>query len=135
MTKNDIQSITLSEDRITVTTMDGRTAYERFADYPRLRHATPDELAAYTVDDTGIHWASLDEDLCFDGFFNKPRRNQLYELFTSHPELNASAIARRLGISQSLFAQYVSGTKRPSAARIEEIISTVRAIGRELQAV
>ena len=50
----------------------------------------------------------------------------------AHPELNASAIARRLGLSQSLFAQYISGSKKPSAARYKEIIEAIRAIGREL---
>ena len=45
---------------------------------------------------------------------------------------NASAIARRLGISQSLFAQYVSGSKKPSTIRYREIIETIRSIGREL---
>lgn len=49
-----------------------------------------------------------------------------------HPELNASAIARRLGISQSLFAQYISGTKKPSEKRMNEILASVRDIGREL---
>ena len=49
-----------------------------------------------------------------------------------HPELNASAIARRLGISQSLFAQYISGAKKPSEKRMREIMDTMRAIGREL---
>ena len=50
----------------------------------------------------------------------------------AHPELNASAIARRLGISQSLFAQYISGTKTPSAKRMEEILESIRSVGREL---
>lgn len=58
--------------------------------------------------------------------------NPLYEVFISHPELNASAIARRLGISQSLFAQYVSGTKKPSAERLAAIFETIRSVGREL---
>jgi predicted transcriptional regulator len=46
--------------------------------------------------------------------------------------LNASAIARRLGISQSLFAQYISGAKKPSEKRMREIMDTMRAIGKEL---
>ncbi len=50
----------------------------------------------------------------------------------AHPGLNAAAIARRLGMSQSLFAQYVSGTKKPSKKRLEEIVETIRTIGREL---
>ena len=49
--------------------------------------------------------------------------------------MNASAVARRLGLSQSLFAQYVSGTKKPSKQRFDEIIETIREIGRELMTV
>lgn len=67
--------------------------------------------------------------------FQEKKSNLLYDMFIAHPELNASAIARRLGISQSLFAQYISGTKKPSKKRFEEIIKTIRAIGRELMAV
>ena len=53
----------------------------------------------------------------------------------AHPELNASAIARRMGISQSLFAQYISGAKKPSAERLNQIFATIRAIGQELMVV
>ena len=35
----------------------------------------------------------------------------------------------------SLFAQYVSGTKKPSKQRFDEIIETIREIGRELMTV
>ncbi len=80
----------------------------------------------------GIHWRELDEDLSFEGFFREKKSNPLYDLFIAHPELNASAVARRLGLSQSLFAQYVSGTKKPSKQRFDEIIETICEIGREL---
>ena len=50
----------------------------------------------------------------------------------AHPELKASAIARRMGISQSLFAQYISGTKKPSQERLAQIYATLHAIGQEL---
>jgi predicted transcriptional regulator len=53
----------------------------------------------------------------------------------AHPELNVSAIARRLGISQSLMAQYISGKKNASDARVTLILDTVREIGQELIAV
>ena len=83
----------------------------------------------------GIHWRELDEDLSFEGFFREKKSNLLYDLFIAHPELNASAVARRLGLSQSLFAQYVSGTKKPSKQRFDKIIETIREIGRELMTV
>jgi len=87
------------------------------------------------VSEYGIHWRELDEDLSFEGFFREKKSSLLYDLFIAHPELNASAVARRLGLSQSLFAQYVSGTKKPSKQRFDEIIETIREIGRELMTV
>ena len=89
----------------------------------------------YEADEYGLHWEDIDEDLSFEGFFDKRETTQLYKLFMAHPELNVSAIARRLGISQSLMAQYISGKKKASAARVALIMNTVREIGQELIAV
>ncbi len=130
-----IEKIWLTDTAVWVRTVDGREACERFSDYPRLKWATPEQRAAYVADPFGLHWEELDEDLSFEGFFQEKKDNCLYELFLSHPELNASAVARRLGISQSLFARYISGVKNPSARRLEEILEVVRTIGKELAAV
>ena len=127
-----IERIWMTTDAVWIRTSDGREACEHFADYPRLKSATPEQLAKYTSDQFGISWPELDEDLSYDGFFLHKEKTGLYMLFMAHPELNASAIARRMGISQSLFAQYISGTKKPSAKRLEEIYDTIRAIGSEL---
>ena len=101
-------------------------------DYPRLKEASTEQLQNYTTDAFGISWPELDEDLSFDGFLEKKNESVLYRLFMDHPELNASAVARRVGISQSLFAQYISGIKRPSPARLKEILRHIRTIGQEL---
>ena len=127
-----VEKIWLTDSEIWIRTADGKEAYERFADYPRLKHTSPEQRAQYTADAFGISWPELDEDLSFEGFFKKKTDSLLYRLFLEHPELNASAVARKLGISQSLFAQYISGTKKPSEKRLNEILTTVRAIGREL---
>ena len=127
-----VEKIWLTDSEIWIRTADGKEAYERFADYPRLKDATQEQREKYTADAFGISWPELDEDLSFEGFFKKKADALLYRLFMEHPELNASAVARRLGISQSLFAQYISGTKKPSEKRMNEILASVRAIGREL---
>ena len=127
-----VEKIWLTDSEIWIRTADGKEAYERFADYPRLKYTSPEQRAQYTADAFGISWPELDEDLSFEGFFKKKADSLLYRLFLEHPELNASAVARKLGISQSLFAQYISGTKKPSEKRLNEILTTVRAIGREL---
>ena len=127
--------IWLTDDAVCIRTADGREAQECFADYPRLRYATREQLENYEADEYGIHWEALDEDLSFEGFFNKPATTRLYQLFMAHPELNVSAIARRLGISQSLMAQYISGKKKASEGRMAQIFDEVHSIGRELIAV
>lgn len=127
-----IEKIWLTDTEVWIRTENGKEACERFEDYPRLRDATMQQRMNYEADAFGISWPELDEDLSFDGFFEKKNESYLYTLFMQHPELNASAIARRLGISQSLFAQYISGAKKPSVKRLNEILTTMRQIGREL---
>lgn len=130
-----IVKVWTTETEVWVERENGEKGFERFADYPRLRDASPEERNSYEVLPFGLHWEELDEDLSFEGFFNKKEHTELYKFFMSHPELNASAIARRLGISQSLFAQYISGGKRPSAEREKQIVEGIRQIGAEMMAV
>ncbi len=59
----------------------------------------------------------------------------IQEAFLSNPEINVSAVARRMGIPQSLLASYIKGTKKPSDARRKELLDTLHAIGRNLTAV
>ncbi len=130
-----VEKIWLTDDAVWIRTADGKEACEKFIDYPRLRYATAEQRANYEADEIGLHWEEIDEDLSFEGFFDKKETTMLYKLFMAHPELNVSAIARRIGISQSLMAQYISGKKKPSDARITLILDTIREIGQELIAV
>ena len=127
-----IERVWLTDTEIWIRTADGKEACEKFSDFPRLKFATPEQRANFTLSRDGIHWKEIDEDLSFEGFFAPKTANPLYDVFMAHPELNASAIARRIGISQSLFAQYVSGAKKPSKERLEAIFEAIRAVGREL---
>ena len=131
----EVERIWLTPDAVWIRTKSGDEACEYYADYPRLRFATLQQRANYKADDYGIHWPDIDEDLSYEGFFYPKNKTELYRLFIAHPELNASAIARRMGISQSLFAQYISGAKKPSKARLAEIYATLHAIGQELVAI
>ena len=130
-----IEKIWLTDDAVWIRTASGKEACEKFNDYPRLRYATKEQREKYEADEYGLHWEDIDEDLSFEGFFDKQETTLLYKIFMAHPELNVSAIARRLGISQSLMAQYISGKKKASKARIKMILDTVREIGKELIAV
>ncbi|HPX76862.1 MAG TPA: DUF2442 domain-containing protein [Bacteroidales bacterium] len=130
-----IVKVWTTDTEIWVEDCDGQRGFELFEDYPRLRNATQAERNDYEITHSGLRWNNLDEDLCFEGFFEKKKYTSLYRFFMQHPELNASAIARRLGISQSLFAQYISGHKQASKEREKAILEEIRKIGGELSAI
>lgn len=130
----EVKKIWVEKNAVWIETSDGKTACELFSDYPRLRNASAEQLQNLEHDTFGIHWPDLDEDLSFEGFFRDKKKEQsfLYKVFTQHPEINASAVARRLGIKQSLLAAYISGQKTPSYLRLMEIVSCLNQIGKEL---
>ena len=129
-----VEKIWLTDNAVWIKTTDGLEGCERFSDYPRLKYATQAQRENFESDVFGIHWPEIDEDLSFEGFFRTKTTNELYEFFMAHPEINASAVARRLGIAQSLLAQYISGTKHPSEERLESIKNEIKKIGAELVA-
>jgi hypothetical protein len=131
-----ISKIWFDGDRIYGQTDDGRTLWQSLLYYRRLRAATETERQDYEMDDEGIHWYHLDEDVSFESFeYDNPEPVGISRIFLSHPELNASAVGRRLGISQSLMAQYINGTKKPSKERERLILNEIANIGKELQKV
>lgn len=130
-----IEKVWTTDKAIWIRTTDGREYCEKFNDYPRLKFATKTQRENYHTDEHGIHWDEIDEDLSFEGFLEKPETTSLYKLFMEHPELNVSSVARRMGISQSLMAQYISGHKKISDTRFQMIIDTIHTIGNELIAV
>ena len=116
-----VDKVWLTDTAVWIHTTDGKEACEKFADYQRLKFATPEQRTNFTVDKFGIRWEELDEDLSFEGFFHEKKSSPLYDLFTAHPELNAAAIARRLGISQkALQAAFIgySGNNSNDRARV-----------------
>lgn len=131
-----IIKIWLENDRIYGLTDDGRTLWQSLLYYRRLRNASEEEVADYEMDDEGIHWPKIDEDISFESFeYDDPEPTGISLVFLSHPELNASAVGRRLGISQSLMTQYINGTKKPSKERELMILNEISNIGKELLAV
>lgn len=129
-----ITKIWFDENRIYGLTDDGRTLWQSLLYYRRLMNATPEQREKYRIGMMGIHWEEIDEDVSFESFeYDNPEPVGISKFFLSHPEINASAIARRLGIQQSLFASYINGTKTPSKEREELIKNEIRSLGAELQ--
>jgi hypothetical protein len=56
----------------------------------------------------------------------------LAQFFEFYKVINAKAFSDRIGMNQSLLAQYISGKKRPSSSQTLRILKGVQQIGREL---
>jgi hypothetical protein len=59
----------------------------------------------------------------------------LASFFDFYKVINAKALSERIGMNQSLLAQYIMGNKKPSAAQTERILKGVHQIGKELSEV
>ena len=128
-----IKRIWFADDRIYGETTEGKIVWQSLLYYKRLRNATPQQREKYEMDDEGIYWENLDEDVSFESFtYDDPEPKGISLLFLSHPELNAIAIGRRLGISQGLMTQYVNGTKKPSKEQEKQIMQEIRNMASEL---
>ena len=56
----------------------------------------------------------------------------LESFFDFYKVINAKALSERIGMSQSLLAQYTNGIKKPSPTQAKRILQGVQQIGREL---
>ena len=59
----------------------------------------------------------------------------LESFFDFYKVINAKALSERIGMNQSLLAQYINGIKKPSITQTKRILQGVQQIGRELSEV
>ena len=59
----------------------------------------------------------------------------LPQFFSFYKVINAKALSERIGMNQSLLAQYIKGNKKPSTAQKKRILKGVHQVGRELSAI
>ncbi len=103
--------------------------------YDRLRRATSEERAQYTLSAVGIHWRNLDEDISFESFsYDDAEPTPLQRFFLTHKEINIAEFAKRAGINAALLRNYINGFKKPSRRREREIMAQVGALGQEFVA-
>jgi hypothetical protein len=60
---------------------------------------------------------------------------QLESFFDFYKVINAKALSERIGMNQSLLAQYIKGIKKPSSLQTKRIMQGVHQIGKELSEV
>jgi predicted RNase H-like HicB family nuclease len=56
----------------------------------------------------------------------------LPQFFEFYKVINAKALSERIGMNQSLLAQYIKGIKKPSSTQVNRILKGVQQIGKEL---
>jgi hypothetical protein len=59
----------------------------------------------------------------------------LESFFDFYKVINAKALSERIGMNQSLLAQYIKGIKKPSTLQTKRILNGVQQIGREFSEV
>lgn len=69
------------------------------------------------------------------GFNELQIEYDLASFFSFYKVINAKALSQRIGMNQSLLAQYIKGIKKPSKTQTIRILQGVQQIGRELSEV
>lgn len=59
----------------------------------------------------------------------------LASFFKFYKVINAKALSQRIGMNQSLLAQYISGVKKPSQTQTQRILKGVQQVGKELASI
>jgi len=57
----------------------------------------------------------------------------LPQFFEFYRVINVKALSERIGMNQSLLAQYIKGNKKPSSAQTSRILKGIQKLGKELQ--
>lgn len=101
--------------------------------YHRLKNATEEQRGNCELGAFGIHWEEIDEDVSYESFeYDNPEPTGISRLFLTHSEINASAVASRMGIQQSLLTQDIRGIKKPSKECKQALLATIHEIRQEL---
>lgn len=80
------------------------------------------EAINFTFEEKSIEYSMDDLVVTYD----------LESFFDFYKVINAKALSERIGMNQSLLAQYIKGIKKPSPAQTKRILRGVQQIGKEL---
>lgn len=71
MNREDVARVWITGDAVCLELHNGLVGKEKLSDYSRLAHASTNQRNNYTLSYFGFHWPDIDEDLSYQGFFNK----------------------------------------------------------------
>lgn len=111
-----------------------RTGYSAYADkYPVVTVGkTLEELKSNMIESLNLYFGSKRELLTER---NLKITLDLPQFFEFYKVINAKALSERIGMNQSLLAQYIKGIKKPSANQTNRILKGVQQVGHELSSI
>jgi len=126
----------MKKPKIKVTVIKEDTGYSAYSkiedDFIGTQGDNFDDLKAMILDAVNLSFEdkgfvySIDEiEFKFD----------LESFFDFYKVINAKALSERIGMNQSLLAQYIKGIKKPSVSQTKRILHGVQQIGKELSEV
>ena len=135
-----IVKVWFERGRIFIMTDKDSTYSRPLEAFPLLLNATAEQRACYEIGPEGddLHWEEIDEDIHISSFFEKEEPdvdNVIARVFERFPQLNVSEVASTVGINKTLLFRYIYGIKRPSRKRTEQILDTIRQLGRDMASI
>jgi hypothetical protein len=94
----------VKRQKLVVEMTDGRVLSVPLRWYPRLMHATPNELKRVEISNAGLHWRELDEDLSIRGLL----------------------LGRRSGEGRGSFKFWLNNRKRGRNVTLEDYVAHLR---------
>ncbi len=93
---------------------------------------TPDELKQNILEAVNLSFGDKGWKYTSDEITLTP---DLQSFFDFYKVINAKALSERIGMHQSLLAQYINGIKKPSPSQTQRILKGVQQLGKELTSI
>jgi predicted RNase H-like HicB family nuclease len=115
-------------DIIVEKTKTGYSAYtEKFPVYTVGK--SPQELKSNILEAINLYFDQKKKDVKEEDLRIQLDLAQFFEFYKV---INAKALSERIGMNQSLLAQYIKGIKKPSPSQTTRILKGVQQVGKEL---
>jgi hypothetical protein len=123
----------MRKPKITITIYKDKTGYSAFASVGKITILTTgddwEDLQRMILDAVNL---SFEEDGIKYTIDEIKFKLDLESFFQFYKVINAKALGERIGMNQSLLAQYIKGIKKPSPKQTRRIMEGVQRLGKEL---
>ncbi len=133
-----IKNLWFDGSRIFIRTVSGQVLSRPLEAFPELKDASAEQRNDFSIDADGeeIRWDALDADLHISSFFDSKEPNSanpVAALFARFPWLNIAEVAKAIDMHPSLLARYIYGMAEPNPQRLEQLRTSLRIMGQQLQ--